>query len=52
MHWASLRWLLVGSLFATPVGVLLLANVPAAPMRMSISLLVLAAAVLLMSGWK
>jgi hypothetical protein len=43
--------LLVGSLFATPFGVYLLANVPAVQMRISISLLVLVAAILLMRGW-
>lgn len=51
VHWYSLRWLLAGSLVATPFGVYLLANVPAQPMRIAISLLVLAAAVLLMRGW-
>ena len=51
IDWYSLRWLLVGSVFATPLGVYLLANIPQAPMRISISLLVLAAAILLMRGW-
>jgi len=51
IDWYSLRWLLVGSLFATPFGVYLLANIPAVPMRISISLLVLVAAILLMRGW-
>jgi uncharacterized membrane protein YfcA len=54
IDWFSLRWLLAGSLVATPLGVYLLATIPAAPMRMSISLLVLVAATLLMRGfaWK
>jgi uncharacterized membrane protein YfcA len=51
IDWHSLRWLLVGSLFATPIGVYLLANVPEAPMRISISLLVLVAAIFLLFGW-
>jgi len=51
VDWHSLRWLLAGSLVATPFGVYLLANVPAEPMRIAISLLVLLAAVLLMRGW-
>ncbi len=51
IDWYSLRWLLAGSLFASPFGVYLLANVPAVQMRISISLLVLIAAILLMRGW-
>jgi uncharacterized membrane protein YfcA len=51
IDWYSLRWLLVGSIFATPFGAYLLANVPPEPMRMSISLLVLVAAILLLRGW-
>ncbi len=51
IDWYSLRWLLAGSLFATPFGAYLLANVPAEPMRMSISVLVLVAAILLLRGW-
>lgn len=51
IDWHSLRWLLAGSLFATPFGAYLLANIPAMPMRISISLLVLVAAILLMRGW-
>jgi hypothetical protein len=51
IDWYSLRWLLAGSLFATPFGAYLLANIPPEPMRMSISLLVLVAAILLLRGW-
>jgi uncharacterized membrane protein YfcA len=51
IDWYSLRWLLTGSLFATPFGAYLLANVPTEPMRISISLLVLVAATLLIRGW-
>lgn len=54
IDWFSLRWLLFGALIATPFGTYLLATVPPAPMRISISLLVLAAAILLIRGfaWK
>jgi hypothetical protein len=51
IDWRSLRWLLAGSLLATPAGVFVLAALPPTPMRVSISLMVLAAAVLLMRGW-
>ena len=51
IDWYSLRWLLAGSLFATPFGAYLLVNMPAEPMRISISLLVLVAAILLLRGW-
>lgn len=51
IDWFSLRWLLAGALFATPFGVYLLANIPVVPMRISISLLVLIAAILLLYGW-
>jgi uncharacterized membrane protein YfcA len=50
----SLRWLLIGSFIGIPFGVYLLATVPAAPMRISISLMVLIASISLMRGfaWK
>ena len=54
IDWHSLRWLLSGSFVGIPVGVFLLATIPPAPMCISISLLVLIAAILLMRGfvWK
>jgi hypothetical protein len=54
IDWYSLRWLLFGSLIGIPLGVYLLATIPPAPMRMSISLMVLMASILLMRGfaWK
>lgn len=54
IDWRSLHWLLIGSFLGIPFGVSLLAAIPPAPMRMSISLLVLIAAILLMYGfaWK
>ena len=51
IDWFSLRWLLIGALFATPFGVYLLATTPARPMRISISLMVLVAAFFLIRGW-
>jgi len=51
IDWYSLRWLLAGSLAATPFGVYLLSTLPAEPMRIFISAVVLAAALLLLSGW-
>jgi uncharacterized membrane protein YfcA len=51
IDWRSLRWLLAGSVLATPAGVYVLATLPPAPMRVSISLMVLAAAILLLRGW-
>ncbi len=54
IDWFSLRWLLAGALVGTPIGVYLLATLPPAQMRFSISLLVLVAAFLLMwdFSWK
>ena len=51
IDWGSLRWLLAGSLVATPFGVYLLATIPADPMRICISLIVLIAATSLLRGW-
>jgi len=50
--WGSLGWLLVGMVVATPLGVLVLASVAPTPMRIVVSLLVLAAAIGLLSGWR
>lgn len=51
IDWYSLRWLLAGSFVATPLGVFLLSIIPAAPMRISISLMVLIGSILLLRGW-
>ena len=53
--WAAVQWstvwpLILSAWLATPLGVWLLASVPAAPMRLAISLIVLAAAFLLWRG--
>ena len=54
IDWYSLRWLLFGSLVGIPFGVYLLVNVPPASMRISISLMVFSASILLLRGfaWK
>ena len=54
IDWYSLRWLLIGSFVGIPFGVYVLATIPPAPMRISISLMVLIASILLMRGfaWK
>ena len=51
VSWVSLRCLFIGSVAAVPLGVFLLAHVPATPMRVAISLLVLATAMLLGRGF-
>ena len=50
--WGSLVWLSMGMVVATPLGVLVLATVAPNPMRIVVSLLVLAAAIGLLSGWR
>ena len=52
VEWRSLSWLLVGTLVATPLGVLVLSVVSPGIMSAAISVLIAAAAVLLLSGWK
>jgi uncharacterized membrane protein YfcA len=54
IDWYCLRWLLIGSFVGIPFGVHLLASIPPAQMRISISLMVLVASILLMRGfaWK
>lgn len=51
IDWYSLRWLLAGAFLATPVGVYLLATIPAEPMRLFISLFVFGTAMVLLYGW-
>ncbi len=50
VDWRSVRWMLLGALVATPAGVILLATLPAAPMRVAISLVVLGAVIVLWRG--
>jgi uncharacterized protein len=51
VHWKSLGPLTLGCLIATPVGVYLLANVPAAPMQVALAAFVLLATLLLWRGF-
>ena len=51
-HWRSLRWLLLGTLIATPPGLYLLATLPATPVRVAIYTVVLATTGLLWRGFK
>lgn len=47
IDWQSLRWLLTGAVLGTPVGVWLLARLPAKAMQLTIAVLVLAATIAL-----
>jgi uncharacterized membrane protein YfcA len=51
IHWRSLAPLSLGCLLGTPVGVWLLASVPAAPMKVAMAIAVLGAVALLLSGY-
>jgi uncharacterized protein len=51
IHWRSLAPLLIGCLIASPIGVYLLANMPAAPMQLALGVFVLLATVLLWFGF-
>ncbi len=50
IHWPSLAWLFAGVVVGTPLGLHLLANVPARPMRAVIALVVMAMVVGLWRG--
>lgn len=52
IHWGWLRPLLIGNAIVIPFGVWLLAVVPEAPLRAIVSLVILCAALLLLSGIK
>jgi uncharacterized protein len=51
VHWRSLLPLTLGCLIATPLGVYFLANVPARPMQLALSIFVLVATALLWKGY-
>ena len=51
VDWNSLRLLLVGTWAATPIGIYLLASVPADPLRMGLALVVFIAAILIWRGF-
>ncbi len=50
IHWRALRWLTVGCLAGTPLGVYALAHLPAAPMTLGLAVFVMTAAILLARG--
>jgi uncharacterized membrane protein YfcA len=52
IHWGWLRPLLIGNALTIPLGVWMLAVVPEAPLRALVSIVILIAAVLLLSGFK
>jgi uncharacterized membrane protein YfcA len=51
IHWGSIGPLIIGCLIATPLGVWLLANMPAAPMQIALAVFVLVATALLWRGF-
>ena len=51
IDWRAISWLVIGCLAGTPIGVWFLASVPAAPMKIAMAIAVLAAVVLLWSGY-
>ncbi len=51
VDWASLRWLFIGAVIGTPLGVYLLANVPDRPMRAAIASIVAIMVVFLWRGY-
>ena len=51
IHWRSLAPLILGCLAATPIGVWLLANIPAPPMQVALGIFVLAAVALMARGF-
>jgi uncharacterized protein len=51
IHWKSLLPLIIGCLIATPVGAYFLANVPAGPMQIALSIFVLVSVAVLWSGF-
>jgi uncharacterized membrane protein YfcA len=50
-HWLSLRWLCLGLALGTPIGVAILAQMPARPMRAAIAGVVLVIVILLKRGF-
>jgi len=52
VDWKALGWLALGVVVGTPIGVTVLANAPARPMRAAISLTVILLVILLFSGFK
>lgn len=51
-HWPSLRWLFLGLALGVPLGVAILAQAPAGPMRVAIALMVLLIVIVLKRGFR
>ena len=51
IRWQSIALLLLGTWAATPIGIHVLANVPATPVRMALAVVVLVAAILILRGF-
>jgi uncharacterized protein len=51
VHWRSLLPLVIGCLIATPIGVWLLANIPAPPMQIAMAIFVLVAVAVMWRGF-
>jgi len=52
VDWRSLGWLSIGMAVGTPIGVAVLVNVPARPMRAAISIIVIILVLALLSGFR
>jgi len=52
IHWRSILYLLLGCVIGTPIGVAALANVPAAPMTIAMSVFVIATAAMMLRGFR
>jgi uncharacterized membrane protein YfcA len=51
VNWSSLTWIVAGCMVATPLGVVILAHAPLTVMRIGISVVVMAAAAVLLRGF-
>jgi uncharacterized protein len=51
IQWRSIAWLLLGYVLALPLGVMALANFPAPPMQLALSIFVIATSTLMLRGF-
>lgn len=52
VHWPSITIIVVASILATPLGVYMLANVPAEPMKLALAVITFVAAAILATGYQ
>ncbi|MCU9847761.1 sulfite exporter TauE/SafE family protein [Defluviimonas sp. WL0024] len=52
IDWRSLRWVLLGYVAGLPIGTLVLVSLPEAPARIALGLVVIAAAILMLKGFR